>query len=64
MLARAISQQTEIILLDEPTAHLDIPNRKRLFEILKKLSAQGKSILISTHEIDLAKNYVDDEVWV
>jgi iron complex transport system ATP-binding protein len=64
MLARAISQQTEIILLDEPTAHLDIPNRKRLFEILKKLSAQGNSILISTHEIDLAKNYVDDEVWV
>ncbi|MFP5471109.1 MAG: ABC transporter ATP-binding protein [Bacteroidia bacterium] len=61
MLARAITQQTDIIILDEPTAHLDVPNRKRLFETLRKLCQQDKAILISTHEIDLARSYVDKE---
>ena len=55
LIAKAIAQQTPIILLDEPTAHLDLPNRIRILQLLRCLAhEQGKTILISTHELDLA----------
>ena len=55
LIAKAIAQQTPIILLDEPTAHLDLPNRIRILQLLRRLAhEQGKTILISTHELDLA----------
>ena len=63
LLARALVQETEVIILDEPTAHLDNPNRHELFQFLKLLAhEQGKTIILSTHEIDLAKEYVDEVV--
>lgn len=55
LIAKAIAQQTPIILLDEPTAHLDLPNRIKILQLLRRLAhEQGKMILISTHELDLA----------
>jgi len=54
LIAKALAQQTDLILLDEPTAHLDLPNRIRVFKLLHKLAEEGKTILISTHELDLA----------
>lgn len=55
LIAKALAQQTELILLDEPTAHLDLPNRIRVFRLLRDLAhTQNKTILISTHELDLA----------
>ena len=55
LIAKAIAQQTPNILLDEPTAHLDLPNRIRILQLLRRLAhEQGKTILISTHELDLA----------
>lgn len=55
LIAKAIAQQTPIILLDEPTAHLDLPNRIRILQLLRRLAhEQGKTILISTHELELA----------
>lgn len=55
LIAKAIAQQTPIILLDEPTAHLDLPNRIRILQLLRRLAhEQAKTILISTHELDLA----------
>lgn len=55
LIAKAIAQETPIILLDEPTAHLDLPNRIRILQLLRQLAhQQGKTILISTHELDLA----------
>lgn len=55
LIAKAIAQETPIILLDEPTAHLDLPNRIRILQLLRRLAhEQGKTILISTHELDLA----------
>lgn len=55
MIARAIAQQTPIILLDEPTAFLDIPTRFELSHLLADLShKEGKTILFSTHDIDSA----------
>lgn len=55
MIARALAQQTPIILLDEPTAFLDMPNRYELCTLLQRLAHQEqKCILFSTHELDIA----------
>lgn len=60
LIAKALAQQTPIILLDEPTAHLDLPNRIRTLQLLRHLAhKQGKTILISTHELDLALQLSD-----
>ncbi len=54
-IARALAQDTPIILLDEPTTHLDLYHRAYILKLLKQLTAEtGKTILFSTHEIDLA----------
>lgn len=52
MIARALAQETPVILLDEPTAHLDLPNRVGIMRLLKNLAQEtGKVILLSTHEL-------------
>ncbi len=64
MIARALVQDTEIIVLDEPTAHLDSPNRIEIFHLLQELTkTTGKTILISTHEIDMAIESCDN-MWL
>ena len=60
LLARALAQDTPVILLDEPTAHLDLPNRVALLRLLHKLArTTNKAILLSTHELDLALQAAD-----
>ena len=60
MIARALAQQTPIILLDEPTAFLDMPNRYELCDLLRGLAHnEGKCILFSTHELDIAISLCD-----
>lgn len=60
MIARALAQQTPVILLDEPTAFLDMPNRYELCELLRRLAHdEGKTVLFSTHELDIATNCCD-----
>lgn len=60
MIARAIAQDTPLILLDEPTSFLDLPNRYGLVELLSRLCREeGKTILFSTHELDIARKYSD-----
>ena len=55
LIAKALAQRTPVILLDEPTAHLDLPHRIMILRLLRRLAhEQGKTILISTHELDLA----------
>lgn len=64
MIARALSQDCPLILLDEPTAHLDLPNRVEIIKLLRSLARKtNKSILISTHELDLALQTAD-RVWL
>lgn len=64
MIARALCQQTPIILLDEPTAHLDLNNRLEIMKHLKRFANEmDKAILVSTHELDLALQ-IADEVWL
>lgn len=60
LMAKALAQQTPLIVLDEPTAHLDIPNRIYILRLLRQLAhEQGKTILLSTHELDLAIQFSD-----
>ena len=54
MIARAIAQGSEIFLFDEPTSHLDLGNQVRVLEVISKLRATGKTILIATHVPDHA----------
>ncbi|MFT5255776.1 MAG: iron complex transport system ATP-binding protein [Candidatus Paceibacteria bacterium] len=54
-IARALAQDTPLIILDEPTTHLDLYHRAAIVKLLKKLTQEkNKTILFSTHEIDLA----------
>lgn len=60
MITRALAQDTPIILLDEPTSFLDLPNRYELGILLQKLAhKQNKCILFSTHELDIALTLCD-----
>lgn len=58
-IAMALAQDTKYILLDEPTTYLDIKNRIKLMEILKKLANEGKGIVCVLHEIPFALEYSD-----
>ena len=60
MIARALAQDTPVILLDEPTAFLDLPNRYELCLLLKKLAQEEKKcVLFSTHDLDIALSLCD-----
>jgi len=64
MIAKALAQETTIIMLDEPTAHLDLPNRVEIMLLLHKLAHKtGKAVLLSTHELDLALQAAD-RIWL
>jgi iron complex transport system ATP-binding protein len=63
-IARALAQDTPHIFLDEPTAHLDLPNRIEIMLLLHRLAHQtGKAILLSTHELDIALQAADC-IWL
>ena len=60
MIARALAQDTDLIILDEPTTHLDMYHKAYILKLLKKLTLEtGKTILFSSHEIDLAIQLCD-----
>jgi iron complex transport system ATP-binding protein len=60
MIARALAQDTALILLDEPTTHLDIYHKASVLKMLKSIvKTSAKSILFSTHEIALALQLCD-----
>ncbi len=59
IIARAIVQDSEVILLDEPNTHLDVKHQIQIFELLKSLKKSGKSIIAVSHDINLASFYAD-----
>ena len=64
LIARALAQDTPLIILDEPTTHLDLQHKVELLRLLKKLAHEaGKCILYSTHDLDLALQ-LSDEIMV
>lgn len=54
MIARAMTQQPAVLLLDEPTAHLDIGNKSRLVRLIKDLAGHGMTVVLTTHEPEFA----------
>lgn len=63
LIARALAQDTPLIVLDEPTTHLDLLHKVTVFKLLKKLCQEtGKCILFSTHDIDLAIQLSDEMI--
>jgi iron complex transport system ATP-binding protein len=63
LIARALAQDTPLIILDEPTTHLDLLHKVSVFKLLKKLgSTTNKCILFSTHDIDLAIQLSDEMI--
>ena len=60
VIARALAQDTPLIMLDEPTTHLDLYHRAYILKLLKRLTSEkGKTVLFSTHEIDLGIQLAD-----
>lgn len=64
MIAKALAQETPVILLDEPTAFLDYRSRVQLLRELKRLAAEEqKAILLSTHDLELTLQ-IADKIWL
>lgn len=63
-IARALAQECPVMLLDEPTAYLDLPRRIECMALLKSLAhEQGRAILVATHDLDLALRHCD-RLWL
>lgn len=58
-IARVLAQETEILLLDEPTSHLDIANTKRVLDLMRLLSRRDKTIIFTTHDPNAAASIAD-----
>ncbi|MEQ8674914.1 MAG: ABC transporter ATP-binding protein [Aggregatilineales bacterium] len=64
MIARALAQDPDVMLLDEPTAFLDLPRRVEIMQMLRTLAhTTGSAILLSTHDLDLALRTAD-RIWL
>lgn len=64
VIAKALAQDTPLILLDEPTAFLDLPARVEIIQLLRRITSEsGKSVLLSTHDLDLALQMAD-KLWL
>ncbi|MBL8000868.1 MAG: ABC transporter ATP-binding protein [Flavobacteriales bacterium] len=59
MLARALAQATPVLLLDEPTAFLDVVNRELMHGMLRALATAGRTVLYTTHDVSAALEHAD-----
>ena len=64
MLARAVAQDTPIMLLDEPTNFLDVEATDEVFQLLSHLAQQGKIIIVATHQRDWAQQCAHQVLWL
>jgi iron complex transport system ATP-binding protein len=64
IIARALAQQPKILLLDEPTVHLDINHRMEIFKLLQELKSQGITIITVLHDLNLASEYSERVVVI
>ncbi len=58
-IARALAQEAELLLLDEPLNGLDVPSQQAIFNILDNLSPDGVTVLVATHDLQLAADRFD-----
>lgn len=60
MIARALAQQTRIVLLDEPTSHLDLKNQTMIYELMQSLARDNRlGVLCVSHDVNLASRFAD-----
>lgn len=65
MIARALAQDTQLIVMDEPTSHLDIENQFKIFELIDKLSKEtGKIFIVASHQIDMLLQNSTQIWWI
>lgn len=65
MLARAVCQEPQILILDEPTSYLDIHHKIIFLEILRKLAVENRiAVIVSMHELDLAEKISDFTICI
>jgi iron complex transport system ATP-binding protein len=65
MIARALVQQTDLVMMDEPTSHLDIENQFKIFELIYKLASQtGKTFIVASHQLDLLLQNASQLWWM
>ena len=64
MIARALMQDTPIILMDEPTAFLDYPSPKEWWELVSDLRSKNKLIIVATHDIAMLREKGADRIWL
>jgi len=57
LIARAIAQQAGVVLLDEPLAGVDQPSEQRVLQILGELRGEGRAVVVSTHDVELAASF-------
>jgi len=62
LVARALTQQARLLLLDEPTAHLDLHNKSRLIQIIRDLRSEGITILMTIHEPEVVMAVADEVI--
>jgi ABC-type Mn2+/Zn2+ transport system ATPase subunit len=58
-LARALAQEAEILLLDEPVSGVDAPSQHEIFDLLHRLQAAGKTIVVTTHDLSCVAERFD-----
>ncbi len=64
MIARALAQEPALLILDEPTAYLDLPRRVEIMQLLRRLAHdEARTVLLSTHDLDLALRTAD-RIWL
>ncbi len=65
LVAQAVAQQTKIIIMDEPTSHLDIKHKINIFEFLKNESKiKGTTIIVVLHDLKLAEEFCDEVLFL
>ena len=64
LLARAIAQDSQIIVLDEPTSNLDVKNQMEIMQMLQNMHTEGKTILAIMHDINLAVRFIQNFIFL
>lgn len=65
MIARALAQDTKLVIMDEPTSHLDIENQFKIFELIYRLSKEtGKTFIVASHQVELLLHNSSQLWWI
>jgi iron complex transport system ATP-binding protein len=64
MLARALAQEPKVVILDEATANLDLRHQIAIFDLLSKLKRQGLTIIVVSHDVNLAAEFCPNALWL